>query len=51
MELKFCGGEGEENSHEEEESHFLEERENLMCFYTFPKVQVNLALVGFSLVN
>ena len=28
-----------------------EERENLMCFYTFPKVQVNLALVGFSLVN
>ena len=29
----------------------LEERENLMCFYTFSKVQVNLTLVGFSLVD
>ena len=51
MELKFCGGGGQKTHEEEEERKFGEERESLMCFYTFPKVQVNLALVGFSLVD
>ena len=28
-----------------------EEKESSLALYTFPKVQVNLALVGFSLVD